>query len=46
VAAGIEAIAALGWENFLNQVFTHFPKPLQLKLLGYLIAVKEIIPPE
>jgi transcriptional regulator with XRE-family HTH domain len=46
VAVAIETIAAIGWENFLTQVFIYFPKPLQLKLLGYLIAVKEIIPPE
>jgi transcriptional regulator with XRE-family HTH domain len=46
IVAAIEAITVLGWENFLTQVFTYFPKALQLKLLGYLIATTEIPAPE
>jgi transcriptional regulator with XRE-family HTH domain len=46
VAAAIEAIAALGFDGYLTQIFNYFPKPLQLKLLGYLIATTKIPPPE
>jgi hypothetical protein len=46
VVAAIEAIAALGLDGYLSQIFNYFPKPLQLKLLGYLIATTEIPAPE
>jgi hypothetical protein len=46
IVAAIEAIAALGLDGYLSQIFNYFPKPLQLKLLGYLIATTEIPAPE
>jgi hypothetical protein len=39
VEACLEAIEVLGWAGFVEQVFLYFPKPLQLKLLGYFIGL-------
>jgi hypothetical protein len=46
IVVAIEAITALGFDGYLTQIFNYFPKPLQLKLLGYLIATTKIPAPE